>query len=63
MYNIQDHNIVELYLYNIPFYLEMVSENVISTFGQPIAIEVSKFNDKSTLIGCIYHSIINFFEK
>ena len=49
--------------YHIPFYLEKVSENVISTFGQPISIEVSKFNDKSTLIGCIYHSIINFFEK
>lgn len=48
--------------YNIPSYLEKVSKNVKSTFCQDVSISVSKFNDKSTLIGSIYYSIIKFFE-
>lgn len=49
--------------YNIDEYLPMVNEEVKSTFGQDVPIEVSKFHDKSTLIGCIYYGIIDFFEK
>ena len=49
--------------YNIPEYLDMVNEKVKSTFGQAISIEVSKFHDKSTLIGCIYYDIMDYFEK
>lgn len=49
--------------YRIPEYMDMVNKKVKSTFGQDIAITVSKFNDRSTLIGCICYSIVNFFKE
>ncbi len=49
--------------YNIDEYLPMLNEEIKSTFGQDVPIEVSKFHDKSTLIGCVYYGIVDFFEK
>lgn len=49
--------------YNIPCYIKSLIKSVDKYFLHEVNLRVSKFNEKSTIIGCVYYSITNFFKN